>query len=212
MSSAQVGLIDFGMGNLFSVEQACKFVGLAPRIVFEPSPLQAFDALILPGVGAFEKAMGDLRKQQMVNPILEFIHSGKPFFGICLGMQLLMTQSSEFGLHNGLNVVEGQVQKFDFPKDSSPMPVPHIGWSRVQTSGLASSPYFRDVSDSSYFYFVHSYYVLPKDPGNTVATCRYGEIKFCAAFQRKNIFATQFHPEKSGEIGLKIFSNFAKGI
>ncbi|MDR2429265.1 MAG: imidazole glycerol phosphate synthase subunit HisH [Candidatus Margulisbacteria bacterium] len=196
-------IIDYGMGNLRSVQKAVERLGCAAEISSEPGALRNADKLILPGVGAFPQAVENLQKKQLWT-ILQ--NTGdKPFLGICLGMQLLLSASEEFGRTAGLDAVPGQVCYFrnneNFPKE---LPVPHMGWNDVRQK---NSVLFKNLPEVFSAYFVHSYYAQPADEKFTIGLTDYG-IDFCAALQKENIFGVQFHPEKSGEHGLQILKNF----
>lgn len=196
-------VVDYGMGNLRSVQKGLEKVGAVAKITRDAGEIRNAERLVLPGVGAFPECMKNLTRLNLVDPILEFIKSDRPFLGICLGLQLLFDESDEFGIHEGLKVIPGRVKAFD--RDMG-LKIPHMGWNQVFFS--KESPIFKDINDGSWFYFVHSYYVAPADPADTAAESEYG-IKFTCAVSRGNVFAVQFHPEKSQEIGLKLLRNFA---
>lgn len=198
-------IIDYGMGNLLSVSKAFEFVGGNPKMVSKPSEIKNASAVVLPGVGNFGDGMKNLRQKDMIEPIISAIKSGKPFLGICLGMQLLMEESEEAPGLKGLSIFEGSVLRFK----KNGLKIPHMGWNQVKYEKHNSN--FDDVPDNSYFYFVHSYYVLPKDSEIIAGTCSYG-VDFAASISSENIFATQFHPEKSQEEGLQILRNFVKAV
>ena len=166
--------------------------------------VKAADAVVLPGVGAFRDCMANLTGAGLVPPVLDAVQRQKPFLGICIGMQLLMTVSEEFGIHPGLDVVPGRVVRFE---PGSGLKVPHMGWNRVHYKG--DSRLFEGIRDGSYFYFVHSYFVVPEDDSVVCGHTDYGE-RFCSAISRGNLFATQFHPEKSHNDGLKVLENFGR--
>lgn len=203
----RIALIDYDMGNLRSVGKALEKVGARVDWARTPSALRKADAVVLPGVGAFENAMKNLAKQKMVRPLREWIADGKPFLGICLGYQLLFESSAEGGKTRGLGVFKGGVKKFSPRKN---LKVPHMGWNRVALTKNKSSC-MKGVKDGSYFYFVHSYFPAPRDRGIVATLTSYGET-FASSVARKNLFASQFHPEKSGETGLKVLANFVKGL
>lgn len=203
-------IIDYGMGNLFSVKLACEAVGLGAFISNNKSDISKASALILPGVGAFGDAMANLKKLDLITPIKEFVNSGKPFLGICLGMQLLMSESEEFGNHKGLDIIKGKVIKFPAKSDK----VPQVGWNQITKSSgknWSSSP-LKGLKNKEYMYFVHSFYCLPKSKEVILSKTNYAELDYCSAFQKGNVFACQFHPEKSGEKGLTIYKNFGNLI
>lgn len=219
---AQVAIVDYGMGNLFSVRQACRSVGLEAVITADPQAVAAADGVILPGIGAFGDAMATLHRRGLVGVLRDVALSGKPFFGICLGMQMLMRESFEFGRHEGLGLVEGEVVRLqDARGQGRTLKVPQVGWNRVQASGGgrpgASPESWRGTPlegqhDGVYMYFVHSFYARPADSAAVVAETQYGPIAFCAALRRGSIFACQFHPERSGPQGLRVYARFAASI
>lgn len=209
MDNSLIRIIDYGMGNLRSVQKALERLGHKAALTRDPAEVASAEKLILPGVGAFGAAMSNLESLGLVEPIREFARSGRPFLGICLGMQLLLTESEEQGCFKGLDIVPGRVVKFFQPQDVGPatanLKVPHMGWNSLQRT--AQCPLLDDIADSASVYFVHSFYVDP--PREYVAaTAEYG-VPFCAIIHRDNIYATQFHPEKSGAVGLKMLENFA---
>jgi glutamine amidotransferase len=196
-------IINSGLGNLFSVEQACLAVGLKPLITDNPDDIKKAKALILPGVGAFGLAMESLHKKGLINPIKESINSGKPFLGICLGMQLLFTTSKEFGDHKGLNIIEGEV--LPFPKldnNGAKVRVPLISWRKN----------ILEKNKNEFMYFVHSYYCVPKNKKLVRSVSTYAGIEYCTSIADKNITAVQYHPEKSGDLGIKFYAEWAKGV
>jgi len=196
-------IVDYGMGNLRSVQKGFEKVGSIAAISRDPDQIRTANRLVLPGVGAFPECMRNLTRLNLVEPILEFIRSGRPFLGICLGLQLLFDESEEFGRHDGLKVIPGRVRAFD---RAMGLKIPHMGWNSVSFS--KDVPLFRGMPDGMYFYFVHSYYVVPAEQSDVAAESTYG-IEFTCAIGRDNVYAVQFHPEKSQEFGLKILSNFA---
>jgi glutamine amidotransferase len=196
-------IVDYGMGNLRSVQKAFEKVGAEARIVSEPEEIRAAEKLVLPGVGAFADAIDVLRRRSLDQPIVESIEAGKPFLGICLGLQLLFEIGHEDGRHEGLGVLAGEVKRFELPPEYK---VPHMGWNQVRIR--SNSPVLAGIPDNAYFYFVHSYYVAPSDPSLVALEADYGG-PFCAAVARDNLFATQFHPEKSQADGLRLLANFA---
>lgn len=211
----RVSIIDYEMGNLFSVKRACENVGLDPVITSDKRVLMDADALILPGVGAFGDAMTNLRSLDLVSPIRDFVDQGKPFMGICLGMQLLMSESEEFGNFKGLDIITGSVVKFaPIDKDNNSVKVPQVGWNRIhpllqgKERKWGSSP-LQDIDDGEYMYFVHSYYTVPEDPEVVLACTIYEGTEYASSLFKKNIFACQFHPEKSAAEGLKIYKNWS---
>lgn len=210
-----VAIVNFGMGNLFSVKHACLHVGLSPVIVDSPKEILQASAVILPGVGAFGEAMQNLKKANLISPLKEVIAMGKPFMGICLGMQLLMTESSEFGYHQGLNVIEGKVISLrESLGTEKGFKVPHVGWNKMEGKAdhFGKNLWLADIKSGDYMYFVHSFSVVPKDAKIVLSTTPYGPSRFCSSLQTNNIFACQFHPERSGQKGLKIYFNFARFV
>ncbi len=197
-------IVDYGMGNLRSVQKGFEKVGASAVISRDPGQIKDCEKLVLPGVGAFPECMKNLDSFRLVTPILDFIKSDRPFLGICLGLQLLFDESEEFGLHSGLKVIPGKVKAFD--KDMG-LKIPHMGWNQVMFEKEA--PIFKNIPDGSWFYFVHSYYVDPLYPQDIAARANYG-IDFTCAVSRSNLYALQFHPEKSQDNGLRILSNFAE--
>lgn len=200
---AGIVIVDYGMANLRSVQKGFERVGATAEITSNPKVVAQAEKLVLPGVGAFRDAIARLRESGLDEPIVRHIESGKPFLGICLGFQLLFTRSHEDGLYEGLNVLAGDVVRF--PKVQG-LKVPHMGWNHLRFRG--ECPLFRGLPAASAVYFVHSYYPVPVDPGLTSATADYPE-PFTAAVGRGNLFATQFHPEKSQAVGLTMLKNFA---
>lgn len=199
-----IAIIDYQMGNLRSVQKAFERVGHAAEIVNEPEKIAAADKVILPGVGAFPDAIAELRRRGLVEPIREAIDSGKPFLGICLGLQLLFDVGLEGGRHEGLGVLRGEVRRFELPPEYK---VPHMGWNECRIRRPA--PILKGLADGTHVYFVHSYYVAPADPAIVAIETDYGG-PFCAMIWRDNLFATQFHPEKSQDQGLRMLKNFAE--
>lgn len=206
-----ITIIDYQISNLFSVKHACEYLGLEAEITSDPSKLLSSDAAILPGVGAFGDAMHNLKTLDLIVPIKEFISSGKPFMGICLGMQLLFTTSEEFGTHEGLNIIPGTVTRFPAKNTKGEtVRVPQIGWNQIyepRKGAWEKSP-LRTLPDRAFMYFVHSYFVTPRDKDVVLSLAEYEGVEYCSSLLYKNVFATQFHPEKSGEEGVKIYSNW----
>lgn len=204
-----IAVIDYGMGNLRSVEKALELVGAKTKVTSKPSDLAGCDKLVLPGVGAFGSAMRELKRFGLVDPIRAAIKSGKPFLGLCLGMQLLFDKSDEAPGVKGLSILNGGVKKFKFAKIS--LKVPHMGWNVINRprGKFAGSGILKGIPDGSYVYFVHSFYVKPRDRKITLTTTDYG-IDFASGVCRENVYAFQFHPEKSQGLGLKILENFVK--
>ena len=204
-----IAIIDYGMGNLRSVQKAFEKIGSEAIITDNPQVILQADRVVLPGVGAFRDCMRNLENGGFVEPILKVIAEGRPFLGICVGMQLLFTDSVEFGLYSGLNIIPGHVLRFpdQMTVAGEKLKVPQMGWN--QLSFKRRPPAFNGIDDGSNVYFVHSYYVKPDDSGVIATTTDYG-IEFCSSVWKDNIIATQFHPEKSQAIGLQILKNFAE--
>jgi glutamine amidotransferase len=204
-----ITIIDYGMGNLRSVQKGFEKVGFAARVTSDPRDLSAADKLVLPGVGAFRDCMANLVDGGFVEPIKAHVASGRPFLGICLGLQLLFSESEEFGLHKGLDIIPGRVVRFpaDLRVAGENLKVPHMGWNQI--SIRRPSPILKGVADDASVYFVHSYYVVPDDPEVVATVTDYG-IPFCSSIWRDNVMATQFHPEKSQQVGLTILRNFGE--
>ena len=205
-----ITIIDYEMGNLRSVEKAFETLGFAARVSSNPADLLDTDKVVLPGVGAFKDCINNLRGGGFVGPLLKHVEAGKPMLGICVGMQMLFDESEEFGLHKGLGLIPGKVVRFPagMQEGGERLKVPHMGWNNICLK--KPSPIFSKVEDGSFVYFVHSYYCSAENDEDVAASCTYGDVEFCASVWRDNIMATQFHPEKSQDIGLKIFENFGK--
>jgi imidazole glycerol-phosphate synthase subunit HisH len=205
-----INIIDYEMGNLRSVEKAFEKLGFAARVSAKPEDITSADKVVLPGVGAFRDCIHNLRQGGFVEPLLAHVAAGKPLLGICVGMQMLFDESEEFGRHRGLGLIPGKVVRFPsgMIENGEQLKVPHMGWNNISIQ--QPSPLFAGIEDDSFVYFVHSYYCRAENPVDVAASCRYGEIEFCASIWRGNILATQFHPEKSQEIGLNIFKNFGE--
>ena len=197
-----VTIVDYGAGNLRSVARAVAHAGYEPLVTSESRAIDDAWALIVPGVGAAADTMDNLRTRQLDVPIHNYIDSGRPFLGVCMGMQALFDLSEEGGRHECLGILPGRVVRFP-----SELTVPHIGWNTVHVDG--HHPVFADIPQDAYFYFVHSYYAVPTVKDHIVATTDYGS-PFVSAVQRDNVFATQFHPEKSGDAGLRLYANFVR--
>ena len=198
-----ISIIDYGMGNLRSVQKGFEKVGYQAVVTGDPAEVAGASKVVLPGVGAFEDAMTELRRRGLLEPVLAAIDSGKPFLGICLGLQLLFERSYEHGEHEGLGVLAGEVVHFEVPPEYS---VPHMGWNQLAIPRPV--PILDGIKEGTHFYFVHSYHVVPTDPEVIAAETDYGG-PFCSMIWRENLYATQFHPEKSQSEGLRILRNFA---
>ena len=192
------------MGNLRSVQKALERVGHPAAITSRPADIAQADKVILPGVGAFEDAIAELRRRDLVGPIKDAITANKPFLGICLGLQLLFDVGYENGTHEGLGILPGETVRFDLPAD---LKVPHMGWNAISIKHRP--PILEGLSEGTHVYFVHSYFVRPRDPSVIATETDYGG-PFCSMIWRGNLFATQFHPEKSQSDGLRILRNFAE--
>ncbi|WP_286030919.1 imidazole glycerol phosphate synthase subunit HisH [Helicobacter pullorum] len=200
-----LGIVDYNIGNLASVQNAILKVGESVKIESDPSKLKDYDKIILPGVGAFGDAMEHLQKSGMQEAILDFVKSGKFLLGICLGMQLLFQKSYEFGEHSGLGLLEGEIIHFEKAALKKGEKIPHMGWNLVKK--VKNSALLEGLEDSFYLYFVHSYYL--GESKNALGMSHYG-IDFVSIVQKENIFGIQPHPEKSHNVGLKILKNFVK--
>jgi imidazole glycerol-phosphate synthase subunit HisH len=200
---AQVVVVDYGAGNLRSVARAVAHAGVEPLVTARPQDVVDASALIVPGVGAAEDTMANLRAAGLDGPVVEFIESGRPFLGVCMGMQALFEVSEEGGAHECLGVFPGRIVRF--PQG---LTVPHMGWNTVELR--APHPVFEGIPPASYFYFVHSYYPAPADPAVVLAETEYEGVRFASVLGRDNVVATQFHPEKSGRWGLRLYENFLR--
>lgn len=212
----RIAIIDYGMGNLRSVHKAFAAVGHDAVVTRDASLLNEATHLVLPGVGAFADCMTNLGQYSLIEPIRRHVSSGKPFLGICLGLQLLFSESEEFGVHRGLNIVPGRVRRFsrdqhahvrELSNEPNLFKVPHMGWNTLTVQ--QSAPPLRNLKSGAQVYFVHSYYVDPSDPTIAATVTDYGGT-FVSSIWRENIFACQFHPEKSQAVGLQIIKNFAE--
>jgi glutamine amidotransferase len=195
-----IAIIDYGMGNLRSVQRAFEYMGAEVTVTAHRETIESASAVVLPGVGAFGKAMSNLERAGLTDVIRQVIAQGCPFLGICLGLQLLFEDSDEMGRHKGLGVFGGKVKRFEVD-----LKVPQIGWNQIHIQ--RTSPLLEGVADGSYAYFVHSYYVAPTDPEIVLATTDY-EIDYVSIIGQDNVFGIQFHPEKSQAVGLRILRNF----
>jgi glutamine amidotransferase len=203
----KIVIIDYGMGNLRSVQKAFEQVGCQAVVTADPAVASRAGKLVLPGVGAFRDCMRNLTEGGFVAPIRAHIAAGRPFLGICLGLQLLFIESEEFGRHAGLGIIPGKVRRFPdgVVEEGESLKVPHMGWNRIGIRRPA--PLYRGIPDGSFVYFVHSYYVVPDDPAVIATETGYGR-SFCSSIWRDNVMATQFHPEKSQAVGLRMLKNF----
>ena len=197
--SLQISIIDYDSGNLRSVAKALEKYGVDPITTSDSDIILKSDAVILPGVGSAPSAMQALSNRNLIEPIKQYIALGKPFFGICLGLQLLFNKTDE-GNSDCLGIISGNVRQL-----SSGLKVPHMGWNSIDIK--KTHPILEGIPSGEFFYFVHSYFVVPQESGDITATTDYGEV-FCSIYAKDNLIATQFHPEKSGDIGLRIYKNF----
>jgi len=202
----KIGLIDYGAGNVHSVYKALRYVGAEVEWIRGPEELRRQDAVVLPGVGAFDDCVRALRFQGLTEELLRFIEAGRPFLGICIGYQILFESSDEFqSVESGLGIFRGKVIRFPEQPD---LKVPQIGWNQIEIV-RPDCPLFDGIPQGSHVYFVHSYYPKPKDPSIVATWTEYG-VRYPSAVWRENVFATQFHPEKSQYVGLRILANFVR--
>jgi glutamine amidotransferase len=201
-----IAIIDYGMGNLRSVHKAFEAVGHQAVVTRDLATIKNASHVVLPGVGAFGDCMANLERYELIESIRSSVQSGKPFLGICLGLQLLFTDSEEFGLHKGLGIIPGRVRRFTLDKHEGVcLKIPHMGWNQVNFQ--RACPLFDGIADGANWYFVHSYFVDPSDRQITTTTTTYG-IPFVSSISRDNVVACQFHPEKSQTVGLQLIRNF----
>jgi glutamine amidotransferase len=222
--SARVAIVDYGLGNLYSVKHACLHAGLSATITSTAADILAAEAIILPGVGAYGDAMATLGRLGLISVIRDYVAAGGALVGICLGMQLLMSGSDEFGERDGLGIISGRVERFDHPTAGDrALKVPQIGWNGIyrapaggpingQPGDRWAGTLLESVREGEPMYFVHSYVVRPADAGVVLSTTRYGNVEFCSSLKQKNVVACQFHPERSGPEGLKIYRTLARMI
>lgn len=204
MGTKTAVIVDYGAGNLRSVARAVERAGCSACVTSDPGVVRGASALIVPGVGAAADTMRNLRERGLVEAVREFVESGRPFLGICMGMQALLSVSEEGGEHECLGLIPGRVRRLP-----SGLKVPHMGWNRVRQR--RPHPVFAGIPDGSFFYFVHSYYPDPEDADAVVGETEYG-VTFASVVARDNVVATQFHPEKSDEAGLRLYRNFLSGL
>jgi len=197
-----IAIIDYGLGNLESVKYALDRLGVASALTSDAAEIASAPGVILPGVGAFGRAMAKFRELGLVEASRQAAASGRPFMGICLGLQLLFSESAEHGRHEGLGLIDGKVVRF-----AEGLTVPHMGWNEVR--GETPSPLLDGIDDESFFYFAHSYHVAPDDPAVVIGSTDYGG-RFASAVRKGNVYGTQFHPEKSGPAGLRMLANFCR--
>jgi len=203
-----IAVIDYDSGNLRSVSNALKSLGADVAVTRDPAVIASSSHVVLPGVGAFKDCMSNLTDFGLIEPVVRSIESGKPFLGICVGLQLLFEEGLEFGLHKGLGILKGQVARFPehMSADATPLKIPHMGWNDIRIE--KESALLKGIAEGSYFYFVHSYFARPAEPESVnLTTTEYG-VRFTSAVEVGNIMALQFHPEKSQALGLKVLKNF----
>jgi imidazole glycerol-phosphate synthase subunit HisH len=203
-----IAIVDCGIGNLRSVHKAFERVGHAAQITQSPKDIARAHAVVLPGQGAFRDCMAQLGEHDLLEPVLEFIRSGRPYLGICLGLQLLMTESEEFGCHKGMNILQGRVQRFPHGLTDAQgrgLKVPHMGWNQAHFT--RRPPIFEGIPENAYFYFAHSFYVEPVSDAVVATMTDYG-VRFVSGIWHDNMFGVQFHPEKSQIHGLRLLKNF----
>ncbi len=200
-----IAIIDYGMGNLRSVQKALEHVGGTATVTRSPRTIRKADKVVLPGVGAIGDCMKHLKEFDLIDPILETIEKDKPFLGICLGFQCLFEMSYEFGKHKCLGVFPGEVVRFKLSKKYT---IPHMGWNQIERKNR--SPYLKGIRNNENFYSVHSYYVTTRKNGIVATKTQYGPKSFVSSVSRGNLFACQFHPEKSQAVGLKLLENFVE--
>ncbi len=198
-----IAIIDYGMGNLRSVEKGFQKADIEVKVTDRPEDVHNSDGVVLPGVGAFKGCMNELCDLNLIDAVTEAIKSGKPYLGICLGLHVLFTESEEFGSSRGLDILSGRVVRFNL--EDKELKIPQMGWNQLNIKN--NNPLFKGIPDKSYFYFVHSYYVVPEDKSVVSTTTDYG-IEFTSSVWKDNINAVQFHPEKSQALGLQVLKNF----
>jgi len=209
----KVVIVDYGLGNLFSIQHAFRHLGQETLVTSDKKIIEQADAIILPGVGAFGEAMNNLNNLDLNAPIKDFVSTGKPFLGVCLGMQLLFDESEEFGSSKGLGIVPGNIKKFrHLNKEDKHVRVPQIAWNKIlkpdDTKYDWNTTVLKGVKEEEYMYFVHSYYASPVNRDHILTETNYEDLKYCSSVLKDNVFAAQFHPEKSAEEGLKIYRNW----
>ena len=210
--SLQVAIIDYGLGNLFSINNACELVGLEAVITSDIETVRKADAVILPGVGAFGDAMESLRESKLADSILNFVKTGKPFLGICLGMQLMFSESEEFGTHKGLNLISGKIVKFpEKNADGEFIRVPQIQWNQIyqNTKEIWDASPLKNIEEGTYMHFVHSYYAIPEEKNAILTYSEYEGVRYASAVIIDNLVGIQYHPEKSADEGINVYRNWA---
>ncbi|MBV6645173.1 MAG: imidazole glycerol phosphate synthase subunit HisH [Cyclobacteriaceae bacterium] len=208
----KITIVDYQLSNIFSVRHAFENIGCEVEISSSHKDIKKAEALILPGVGAFGEAMKNLKDLGLIDSIRSYIDDERPFFGVCLGMQLLFDKSGEFGAHEGLGIIGGEIKKFPV---KAKMKVPQVGWKPIYPS-LGGKKFekepFKNVVSGEYMYFVHSYFVCPANDDDMLSVSSYGDMQYCSSVKHKNIIATQFHPERSGQSGLDVYRNWVENI
>ena len=203
---SKIVIIDYGMGNLRSVQKGFERIGFEAKITRSKREIEGAAGIVLPGVGAFKDCMENLERFGLIEPLLQSIEKGKPYLGICLGLQILFSESEEFGSHRGLDVIKGKVLRF---RPDPEYKVPHMGWNTIEVTRQA--PMLQGIKSGDFFYFVHSYYVIPEEKEWIATVTNYGG-PFVSGIWKENLFAIQFHPEKSQQKGLRVLENFTKLI
>lgn len=204
-------IVDYGLGNLFSINEACRYLGYSTVISSDPKKILGASNLILPGIGSFEVAMKQLNKLELIETITDYVKAGKPIMGVCLGMQLLFEKSMEFGLHKGLGFIKGQVIRFPDVINNNNIRIPHTGWNKIYKREVDwNNTPLENTNNESYMYFIHSFYAQPYLKENILTYTTYSGFEFCSSVKKDNIIGFQFHPEKSGKDGLLIYDNFLK--
>lgn len=209
--SVKVTIVDYGVGNLYSVRAALEHCGAEVELATDAGKVESADRLLLPGVGAFEDATADMRDCALIEPVLEFARNGRPLMGICLGMQMLFDQSEEFGTHKGLGLIPGAVLPIpETDRNGAPHCIPHVGWDEIEAAAGAdwSAGLLKGIEPGTSVYYSHSFRALPADSAHRVADCDYGGHAIASVVMSGNIHGCQFHPEKSGEAGLSILRNY----
>ena len=202
----RIVIIDYGMGNLRNVQKGFEWIGFKAKVTRNRKEMEKASAIVLPGVGAFKDCIENLEKFGLIDPLIRSIEKGKPYLGICLGLQILFSESEEFGSQRGLDLIQGKVMRFKPDRDHK---VPHMGWNTIEKEKKV--PLLQGIESGDFFYFVHSYYVIPEETKWVSTLTHYG-IPFVSSIWKENLFATQFHPEKSQQKGLRILENLAKSI
>ncbi len=215
MTSKKIRIVDYQLGNLYSIVNACKRAGFQAEVSTSADELAECDGIILPGVGAFSRAMASLNSSGLDRALKAIANEGTPIMGVCLGMQLLLSKSHEGGEFDGLDLIQGEVKKLPKECKENTLKVPHLGWNILtppEGRDWGGSPFSHFGNNDQYMYFVHSYYVDPTDKSCVLSYTNYQGFDFCSAVQKDNIFATQFHPEKSGEVGIGILKQWHSAL